>query len=223
MELSYVLTKFENINLKTRQAVKLRGFFASHNKDNELLHNHHGERLIYQYPKVQYKVIKGVPIICGLGEGAELIIQLGRDADSIRIDEQQMSIYQKEILIKKESFGVTDKYIAYRLITPWIALNQKNSKKYYKASDMEKEELLKKILVGNILSMAKGLNYDVKERIYCWLDLKECTVQFKNIKMKAFKGKFKVNFKIPDYLGLGKSVSRGFGTIKGVENCEACC
>ena len=30
----------------------------------------------------------------------------------------------------------------------------------------------------------------------------------------GFVGKFKVNFKIPDYLGLGKSVSRGFGTIK---------
>jgi len=31
--------------------------------------------------------------------------------------------------------------------------------------------------------------------------------------MIGFLGKFQVNFNIPDYLGLGKSVSRGFGTI----------
>jgi hypothetical protein len=34
--------------------------------------------------------------------------------------------------------------------------------------------------------------------------------------MKGFKGTFAVNFELPDYIGLGKSVSRGFGTIKRV-------
>jgi hypothetical protein len=33
----------------------------------------------------------------------------------------------------------------------------------------------------------------------------------------GFLGLFMVNFTIPDYLGLGKSVSRGFGTVKRVE------
>jgi hypothetical protein len=32
--------------------------------------------------------------------------------------------------------------------------------------------------------------------------------------MTGFKGMFAVNFELPDYIGLGKSVSRGFGTIK---------
>ena len=31
--------------------------------------------------------------------------------------------------------------------------------------------------------------------------------------MLGFLGTFFVNFSIPDYWGLGKSVSRGFGTI----------
>jgi hypothetical protein len=30
----------------------------------------------------------------------------------------------------------------------------------------------------------------------------------------AFQSGFPVKFEIPDYLGLGKSVSRGFGTVK---------
>ena len=35
------------------------------------------------------------------------------------------------------------------------------------------------------------------------------------ISMLGFLGTFSVNFDIPDYWGIGKSVSRGFGTIRG--------
>ncbi len=31
--------------------------------------------------------------------------------------------------------------------------------------------------------------------------------------MTGFMGTFSVNFEIPDYWGIGKSVSRGFGTV----------
>jgi hypothetical protein len=36
----------------------------------------------------------------------------------------------------------------------------------------------------------------------------------KGVEIATFKGEFMVNFLIPDYFGLGKSVSRGFGTVK---------
>jgi hypothetical protein len=32
--------------------------------------------------------------------------------------------------------------------------------------------------------------------------------------MLGFLGTFSMNFEIPDYWGIGKSVSRGFGTVK---------
>ena len=31
-------------------------------------------------------------------------------------------------------------------------------------------------------------------------------------------GDFQINFHLPDYIRLGKSVSRGFGTIKKIDN-----
>ena len=31
--------------------------------------------------------------------------------------------------------------------------------------------------------------------------------------MQAFTGEFITNFKLPDYIGLGKGVSHGYGTI----------
>jgi CRISPR/Cas system CSM-associated protein Csm3 (group 7 of RAMP superfamily) len=36
--------------------------------------------------------------------------------------------------------------------------------------------------------------------------------------MAAFSGEFMANFHIPDGLGIGKSVSRGFGTVKLIES-----
>ena len=43
--------------------------------------------------------------------------------------------------------------------------------------------------------------------------LQEKSTQFKGQTMLAFKGEFVINADIPDGLGLGKSVSRGFGTV----------
>ena len=36
--------------------------------------------------------------------------------------------------------------------------------------------------------------------------------------MLGFLGTFSVNFEIPDYWGIGKSVSRGFGTVKRLKD-----
>ncbi len=38
--------------------------------------------------------------------------------------------------------------------------------------------------------------------------------KFKNIKMMGFDIRFKSNVSLPDYIGLGKGVSIGFGMIK---------
>ncbi|MCY6354835.1 CRISPR-associated endonuclease Cas6 [Clostridium sp. ZS2-4] len=71
--------------------------------------------------------------------------------------------------------------------------------------------------LGNILSMAKGLDYTVDDKIYVWLNVKEIDIKLKGIGMKGFVGSFKTNFKIPNYLGIEKSVSRGFGAVKSME------
>jgi len=42
----------------------------------------------------------------------------------------------------------------------------------------------------------------------------EKMTQFKNQSMLAFTGTFASNTYLPQYIGLGKSVSRGFGTIQ---------
>jgi len=49
------------------------------------------------------------------------------------------------------------------------------------------------------------------------INLLECNVSLKGVAMMGFKGSFAVNFNLPDYIGIGKSVSRGFGTVVGTD------
>ena len=80
---------------------------------------------------------------------------------------------------------------------------------------------MEKILIGNLISISKSLGYTVPEPIHVTIhNLKEVKTSLKRTPMLGFLGTFSVNFEIPDYWGIGKSVSRGFGTVLKVENAE---
>jgi len=101
----------------------------------------------------------------------------------------------------------------YQFKTLWMALNQQNFNKYRELTDGEKPGFLDKQLRNNILSFYKGIGYWTKGQIMVKASLTPKQTLFKNKKMTAFTGGFISNAILPDYAGLGKSVSRGFGTI----------
>ena len=209
---------YTDLNLNKKDTPKIRGFFGNKFRDIDYMHNHNEDnKLFYRYPLVQYKVIDNKPIVIGINEGAEALktnnIFL---EDELLIGDTVVSSSQQSIFNEQLSLGETDKLHTYDFVSPWIALNQKNISKYIKSDEIDKEELLKSILIGNIISMCKGLGYTINDRIKIKLNLDETTVSLKGTKMLAFNGSFTVNFEIPDYFALGKSISRGFGIIKKV-------
>ena len=214
MNLEVCTVKYSELKLKNRDAEKIRGYIGNRYIDNNLLHNHDDNKFIYRYPLVQYKVIDNIPTIIGINEAANIVAKIGLFEDELIIRDVSYDINKKEINKENIEFGCTDDYKEYEFVTPWIAINQKNRAEYQYGNEIKKEEILKKILIGNIISMSKGLGYTVSKQLICWINVEEKRVKLKGITHVGFVGKFKVNFKIPDYLGLGKSVSRGFGTIK---------
>lgn len=214
MKINICKVIFNDLSLTPRYGEKLRGYLGNKYKEIDLLHNHNEAGFIYRYPLVQYKVIDGIPMIIGINQATNIIARIGIDDDEFIFDDQKYQAFQKKIVKYELEFGVTDDYIEYKFISPWISLNQSNIKKYKDYTNIDKEEMLKKILIGNLLSVSKGLNYTVDKKINAWINLKEMEVMIKGIRHIAFKGNFKVNFNIPDNLGIGKSVSRGFGTVK---------
>lgn len=217
MKVDILIFKLEKNTIDRRDIPKLRGYIANKYPNYVDLHNHtEKDGFRYGYPMFQYKVINSTPVLIAINEVSQLLMKVSFDLNEININDKKINISEKGYILKKEKFGVSKEVVKYRFISPWMALNQDNYKKYMSLNINEKNDLLKKILIGNILSISKSLSYSVEEELKNEIDLETLTVNFKNQAMLAFKGMFSINFYIPDYLGLGKSVSRGFGTIKRI-------
>jgi hypothetical protein len=217
MLLKTLTLKLESDKQIQEHSYKLRGFFATKFNEYVLLHQHQADRFIYSYPLIQYKMIDKMPRIIGINEGVEVLKEIYDGYDSIKLGEHEYKIFQREIVIKEHEFGVSDKFKKYQFLTPWFALNQENFENYLKLDFEKKKEKLRKIMIGNIISMSKGLKYTVDKEIKLDTKLRQICSSFKGRKITAFKGEFIVNFNIPDLLGIGKSVSRGFGTVKKIQ------
>ena len=121
---------------------------------------------------------------------------------------------QYKIIEKSQEFGCSDSFMQYKFIVPWIALNEINYDSYIKFDPKNKVNLLHQILAGNLLSISKSLGYVVLNQIKVRTKLSPIKVYSKGIPLIGFKGDFQINFMIPEYLGIGKSVSRGFGVVR---------
>jgi hypothetical protein len=202
-------------------ASKLRGFFATRFNEHALLHQHVTDKLIYKYPLIQYKMLQGSPLVLGINEGADVLKEIYDKFDEIKLGESKYSIMERGITLKSEEFGYCEDIRSYSFATPWLALSQDNYPRYQSASQEERRNLLRKILVGNILSASKGLGYVAKQHIRLDVGRMEDGIYtLKGTKVTGIWGEFATNFAIPESMGLGKSVSRGYGTVVGLKHTE---
>jgi hypothetical protein len=204
----------------------IRGYFSNTFGKHPEFHNHQGSSLIYKHPSIQYKIIGGSALIVGLKEGAYLLKAVPK-LPYLEIYKERYVIYKQDLANQRVHFGLSETPILYRFLTPWLALNEINYQRYNELSDKEvlKCKILNKVLIGNILSMSKALGYCVDREIQINGSFKESgRIKAKNeFEALAFTGEFFLNFSIPDFWGIGKFSSRGYGTLKrrnGEDNNE---
>jgi len=215
MQISQTIIQFPDIQLQTRDAHKLRGYFGNLFKEHSpLLHNHYEDGSSkYAYPLVQYKVIDKVPALVGFQEGADLLISLFLQIREIDIEGLRYPVLAKNIRQKQCELIVNKQLYNYSFKTLWMALNQDNYKKYLEVGESDRSDFLNRQLQNNILSFYKGLSFHIEERIMVLTDVEEKQTLFKNKTMIAFSGHFTTNAYLPEWTGIGKAVSRGFGTV----------
>ncbi|WP_319231769.1 CRISPR-associated endonuclease Cas6 [Draconibacterium orientale] len=215
MQITQTKIQFPDITLQTRDAHKLRGYFGNLFKENSpLLHNHYTDgKARYAYPLVQYKVIDNMPVLVGFQEGGELLVSLFLKIKEIDIEGNQFQVQAKNISQNKVDLSVNKQLFNYTFKTLWMGLNQDNHRKYIQLNEQTKTEFLNRQLQNNILSFYKGLSFRTPERIMAVSRLKEKQTRFKDHTMIAFSGSFASNALIPELAGIGKAVSRGFGTV----------
>lgn len=190
--------------------VKLRGFLAHLFASISEFHHHSDQS--YHYPLIQYKRIDKKLAVVGINNFSEIIFQNMSRLDHITTETQKIPL--NSIEIKNHSYTLEFVHTRYKFLSPWIALNEKNYAKFKESKNIEKKLFLEKILVGNILSMLKGLGIFIDHKIIVSITkFASIPVTVHKNKFAGIHAEFETNVLLPDYLGLGKSVTKGFGTI----------
>ena len=194
----------------------LRGAIASLHPDNTLFHQHQSDgRSIYTYPLIQYKMIEDQACLVGLDRGADALHILNLMDQTLTLGQHSYRVLSLDVSYSQVDFGWHPQHVLYGFYTPWMALNQKNYERYQRTGQRSQQtNLLKSILIGNLLSMSKGLKYSVDSPVTVeFQELEEVNTRLKGNPMLGFTGSFSTRFSIPELWGIGKSTSRGFGTI----------
>lgn len=183
-------------------------------------HNHIGDASFhYHYPFIQYKQQGSNASIVCIEDGVDDMQAFFQNRKpDIRIGNRTVSLEIKSLQLHQFRVQVWDKQFTYSLFN-WLPLNHKNYQDFVVLdSDIDRRALLAKVLIGNILSMAKGIGWTVEKPIHVEIEevSRERAISYKKVKLKAFDIRFKSNVFIPSMLGLGKGASTGFGTVRQI-------
>lgn len=223
-QLRTLLVTFNN-SIGSNQISAFRGAVVRKvGKENSLFHNHlNEEQLAYRYPLIQYKRLFDQPAIFCVAAGVDEIHRLFEKKDwTIQLADQKINLEVDRLDLKSSKLNVWDKLFPYR-ISNWLALNHQNYQKYTQLNGLkEKIAFLERLLTGNILSFAKGIDWQIEKPIKVEIrDLKgQKMVKYKGTPLMAFDVDFNCNVFLPNYLGLGKSASHGFGVVRQIKNSK---
>ena len=198
-----------------------RGSIIRLSDNASFFHNHQEEGFRYAYPLVQYKRIDGRAAILGINEGGEAIEQLFRDRVRYDCNLGNRQVEMELIGIRSERVEIhcMDQDAVYS-IKGWLPLNSENYRNYLSADGLaEQIAMLERILIGNILSLAKGVGIFFDTPVRCRiLQLEnEKSFGYKQVELRSFSIKFRTNVLLPAYVGLGKSVSINNGVVTPIK------
>lgn len=202
--------------IKHEQLPLFRGAVINRFNNNNLFHNHKDENFIYSYPLIQYKSMNGYAGIIGINEGGEALEELtNMDNFPCRLGEQLYNMKVQSVMSEKFNIRITDIPVYYK-IYGWLPLNQNNYREFVKMQILsERINILEKILVGNILSFAKGVSLFIDSVIICKLMSidSQCPTYYKGVEMMSFNVTFQSNILLPEGIGIGKGASINRGNI----------
>lgn len=135
-------------------------------RDNVLFHNHKGDSYRYKYPLIQYKRIDKKPHIICINEGIdEIHAFFEKKQDGILLNKRPYNLIVENLSLKYFTLQSWDTSFKYYL-QDWMPISSKNATTFkLLKNEEEQKEFFKSIIIGNILSMAKGIKWEIDNQI----------------------------------------------------------
>ncbi len=202
---------------------QVKGVFMKHYPDEEIIPMLDGSyRNKFLYPRVQVKILNEQIYLLGIHEGVDSVLSLCEKIKSLDFGNITIDIENCEIEKLHKQFQPSSRLIRYRFITPWVALNHMTGGKYKKLKKKEKSSYLNKLLGQNIIFLANEVGINLEDDIFTKVQVDSLNPKsIDENKWGSFKGEFKTNFVLPNYIGIGNGITRGFGTVYGMFNPES--
>jgi hypothetical protein len=193
-------------------------WFHNHNNDSNE-GNFPQQQYHYRYPMIQYKRVSDKPMIVFLDDCIEEAQKLFSKSDwTLSLKGRPYQIKIEELRVHQFNVQVWENKFQYH-IRNWLPITQNDFREYHSISRLsDRIAYLERKLGNHLIAFAKGIGYRWEKRIEVHiLDIqRETLVQMKGTKLKAVSLDFQTNLFVPNYVGLGKSVSRGFGVVNAV-------
>lgn len=221
-KLRTLLVKFEN-DLQPWEVPAFRGAVIEKVGREHLLFHHHlsDEQYYFRYPMVQYKSIHRQSAILCLGDGVDEIHKLFNQSTwEIELKGKKMDLTIDKLDLGNIILNVWEKSYTYHL-SKWLALSEENYRKFKAiTNEIDRMEMLERILTGNILAFAKGVDWHIEKEIKVRIhEIKRTkNIKYKNAFLLAFDVAFSANVFLPNYIGLGKGASHGYGMVRMKRN-----
>ena len=220
-QIQTMILQFVN-ELSSNDIPKFRGaVINSLRQKNILYHNHVEDKFRYAYPLIQYKRIHHQAAIVCVGDGLKAIHELfASDNFLFHIGGKEVEMKMDYVKFYDNDISLCDNVQHYRLRN-WLPLNSGNYTKYLNAESLvEKIQILERVLIGNILSFLKGVDIHLEEQLALHITniTDQRSVAYKGVKLMAFDIEFKTNLYLPEYIGIGKNASVGYGTLTKISN-----
>lgn len=184
--------------------------------ENDLFHNHKSKtEYHYRYPLVQYKSFEGKAGIIGITEtGVNALQSLLQNAD---FRERCIEWIGEQFAVTEQTTDTLALHAApiYRYqLRQYLALNETNVEAWNaKPALAARVALLERCLVAHILKFASAIQWQLpaKSLQVQLLDFQCHVTRLHGVRFLSFDALFDTNITLPEGIGLGKSVSLGYG------------
>jgi len=199
---------------------QVKGVFMRQYPDLEVISMMDGTyRDQYLYPRVQVKILNEQIYIIGIHEGVDPVIEMADRLDILDFGNITFQVFDIEVNSNADHFRQVDRLVRYRFLTPWVALNQTTGSRYRFLNNTERLSFLNRLLGQNIVFLAREMGVELNDKIFTKVNL---TSMFpKPVDERfwgAFSGEFRTNFLLPNYMGIGNGITRGYGALYGMFN-----
>ena len=201
---------------------QVKGVFMNQFADDPIIPLLNGQyRKEFLYPRVQVKILNEQIYLVGINEGVDSLLALIEKFNTLDFGNITFQVNDVNIDEKSDILSPSNQPVKYRFISPWVALNPATKKRYKDLNNSGRIKYLSQLLTHNILFLGKEMGIAIDTKVYTWLTLSSLSpkpVGEKN--WGSFTGGFKTNFILPNYIGLGNGITRGFGTIYGLSDSD---